>query len=101
MVEYEDEESYRGSFSYKFGRIVSTRRGGSFGTNQNKRIPLILKDLDYSIINHSIKEKETDNERGKEHKRWNSIYGDNNYDPDDDKSDAKTLQRTSSVRQHM
>lgn len=52
----------------------------------------MLKDLDYSIINHSIKEKETDNEKGKEHKRWNSFYGNNNSFPDDDKSNNKTLQ---------
>lgn len=94
-MEYEDEESYRGSFSYRFGRIISTKGGGAFDTNEIKKIPLMLKDLDYSIINHSMKAKETDNEKGKEHKRWNSVYGNNISVPDDDKSDDKALQRTS------
>ncbi|XP_074375219.1 putative protein S-acyltransferase 3 [Apium graveolens] len=90
LVEYEDEESFRGSFSYRFGRIISTKGGGAFDTNEIKNIPLMLKDLDYSIINHSIKEK-TANEKGKEHKRWNSVYGNNISVTDDD---DKTQQRT-------
>lgn len=99
-MEYEDEDSCMGSFSYRFGRIISTKGGGTFDTNDIKKIPLILKDLDYSIINHSIKEKQADNEKGKEHKRWNSVYGDNNSVPDNGKSDDKMLQRTLSPSQH-
>ncbi|KAL1822473.1 hypothetical protein ACET3Z_009251 [Daucus carota] len=99
FVEYEDDESYMGSFSYRFGRIISTKGGGALDTKEIRKIPLILKDLDYSVINRSMKEK--DDEKRKEHKRWNSVYGDNLSIPDEVKSGDKRHQRTSSTSRHL
>lgn len=99
FVEYEDDESYMGSFSYRFGRIISTKGGGALDTKEIRKIPLILKDLDYSVINRSMKEK--DDEKRKEHKRWNSVYGDNLSIPDEVKSGDKRHQQTSSTSRHL
>lgn len=89
----EEEESYIESISHKFrGDIISQKGkvdkeiGGMLGKDGSKNVPLIVKNFDYGGVNNNMKE-----EKEKELKRWNSVYGDNSSIEDD------MFNRTSSV----